>query len=124
MNAKLNLQDLIKKSKMTQSNANQGKQKGKPGQDDEAEVNIEALMDDIRRDIVNVYSVLGEGTALDAKNSIEVLHDVEVQLNEYMKIIKYINDENEKFSTAVQREEKKRKEKKTEEQKADRERQL
>jgi len=50
-------------------------------------------MDDIRKDIINVYKVVGDPHVLEAKQTIEILQDIEIQLNDYMKIIQYIQDD-------------------------------
>ena len=47
-------------------------------------------MTDIRREIVKVYSIIGETSTLDAKSAVQILGDIEIALNEYMKLIKYV----------------------------------
>ena len=129
INAKIQLQELKKQSKMTQASATQQaaastkKKYGQNNTDEEPEANIDLLMDDIRKDIINVYKVIGDPNVLDAKQTIEVLQDIEINLNEYMKVIKYIHDENEGYAREVGKQEHKRKDYKTEEQKKERERQ-
>mmetsp|Transcript_34670 Transcript_34670/g.53103 ORF Transcript_34670/g.53103 Transcript_34670/m.53103 type:complete len:132 (-) Transcript_34670:106-501(-) len=80
-------------------------------------------MDDIRKDIIAVYKVVGDPNVLEAKQTIDVLQDIEISLNEFMKLIQYIQDDNDVFAKEVQKQEHRRKDNKTEEQKKERERQ-
>ena len=64
--------------------------KKKKPEEDEDEPDIDKLMDDIRREIVRVYSIIGDTSTLDAKSAVQILGDIEIALNEYMKLIKYV----------------------------------
>jgi hypothetical protein len=88
------LADLKKQSKMTQSGAGGGKNKK---QQDEDEVDIEKLLNEIRTDITEVYSQIGDTQSLTAKKSIEILHDIQIQLFEYVKLMDYVAMESEAF---------------------------
>ena len=87
-------------------------------------------MDDIRREIVSVFSIIGDTGTLDAKTPVQILVDIEISLNEYMKILKYVHNEDRDkdgrhtdiLEKAVIAQEKARKTIKQEEQKAARER--
>ena len=52
-------------------------------------------MDDIRKEITSVYSIIGDTSTLDAKSPVQILVDVEIALNEYMKLIKYVHNAKE-----------------------------
>ena len=79
---------------MTQSNGGPAGNKNKKKSDgEEEEVNIEELMNDIRQDIIGAYKVFGENQAFDAKRSIDILHDIEVRMKEYLKFIDYVAKE-------------------------------
>lgn len=55
-------------------------------------------MKDLRYDIEKIYKYLlndnnsQEGKAAKAKASIEILQDIELKLNDYMKLIKFVHD--------------------------------
>jgi hypothetical protein len=83
---------LKKQSQLTQG----GKSKKKKSEaEEEEEINIEALMQDIRREILRVFSIVGDPSTLDAKSSTGILHDIEINIGEYTKVIDYIGREND-----------------------------
>lgn len=82
---------MIKKSNVHKASAGAASKK-KP-EDEEDEADIDKLMDDIRREIVSVFSIIGDTGTLDAKTPVQILVDIEISLNEYMKILKYVHNE-------------------------------
>ena len=78
----------------SQASTGPGSKKKKP-EEDEDEPDIEKLMDDVRREIVSVYSIIGDTGSLEAKSPVQILVDIEIALNEYMKLIKYIHNAQE-----------------------------
>ena len=79
INQRAALLELRKQSKLSQSSAAQTaaaapkKKYGQSGNDEEPEANIDFLMDDIRKDIINVYKVIGDPNVLEAKQTIDIL---------------------------------------------------
>ena len=73
---------------------------------EDEEPDIDALMADIRVDIERIYKYLegleGKTVALDAKTSIDILHDVELKLNDYMRLIRYVHDSGKEFHVKVE----------------------
>ena len=49
--------------------------------EEEAEVDIDFLMDDIRKKVSQIYSICKEESILEAKMTIEILREVELKLN-------------------------------------------
>lgn len=49
-------------------------------------------MADLRVDIERIYKYLEGNAALEAKPSIEILQDIELKLNDHMRLIKYVHD--------------------------------
>ena len=49
--------------------------------EEEAEVDIDNLMDDIRKKVSQIYSICKEESILEAKMTIEILREVELKLN-------------------------------------------
>lgn len=90
------LNELKKANKQAASGEDQKKKK--PPKDaagaEEDEPDIEGLMAELRTHIEKIYKYLegNQGAALDAKASIEILQEIEIKLNEHMKLIKYVHD--------------------------------
>ena len=136
--AKIHLEKLKKQSKMA-STASQ-KQSAAPSHskkkqlEEEADVNIEHLMEDLKKDIALVYHnkdySLGDTTDLNSKQAIQLLHEIELKIDTYIKEIGYImnpdpvnlaNPINNSWNAKVHKEEKERKTKRFEDQKKERE---
>ena len=86
--------------------ANQAQKKKKD--DEEQEVNINMLMEDLKKDIHFAYNnrdyTLGSQTDMYSKSTIQLLHEIELKVAGYMNEIEYIknaekmtSDPNEKF---------------------------
>lgn len=73
MQAKATLNDLRKKSMVSTSQGNKNKKK-----DEDEEVDIDKLMDDIRHEILNVYSIIGDPQTQEAKKTVDILVDIEI----------------------------------------------
>lgn len=86
--------DLIKKSKMSSQASGPASKKKKP-EDEEDEPDIDKLMEDIRKEITQCFSIIGDTATLDAKSPVQILVDIEIALNEYMKLIKYVHNATE-----------------------------
>jgi len=93
--AKATLMDLIKKSKMSSQAASGPASKKKKPEDEEDEPDIDKLMEDIRKEITQCFSIIGDTSTLDAKSPVQILVDIEIALNEYMKLIKYVHNATE-----------------------------
>lgn len=70
---------------------------------EEEEPDIDFLMDDLRIEIERIYKYLegNNATALEAKPSIEILQDIELKLNDHMRLIKYVHDYSIEFHVKV-----------------------
>ena len=73
----------------SQASAGPASKKKKP-EEEEDEPDIDKLMDDIRKEIESVYNIIGVSGTLEAKTPVQILVDIEIALNEYMKLIKYV----------------------------------
>ena len=60
--------DLIKKSKMSSQAASGPASKKKKPEDEEDEPDIDKLMEDIRKEITQCFSIIGDTSTLDAKS--------------------------------------------------------
>lgn len=72
-------------------------------------------MDDMKKDIILTYSIIDDPQQLEGKEVIEVLQEIEISVNEYIKMINIIAlDDNgskkEKFAGRMKTAENKRKE--------------
>jgi hypothetical protein len=84
---------LAQKEEPNQASGQQKKQAPKEGKrDEDAEVDIDALMEDIREAISEIYIICCDPTGMDAKPTINILQDIELKLNVYMREIQYIHD--------------------------------
>ena len=72
--AKAQLNELKKKSMVSSSQT--AKNKKKDADDDEPD--IDKLMHDIRNEILNVYSIIGDPHTQEAKKTVDILVDVEL----------------------------------------------
>ena len=68
--AQATLNDLERKSKKSSQASTGPSSKKKKPEEDEDEPDIDKLMDDIRREIVNVYSIIGDTASLAAKTPV------------------------------------------------------
>lgn len=79
-------------------------------------------MDDIKKDIIQVYKVVGDPSALEGKETIEILQEIEIHTNELMKMINIlaldddnVDGKNYKFTDRMRKAEQSRKTHKQEE---------
>lgn len=81
-------------SQMTAAQAAAKKKNSK--QEEEEEVNIDQLMDDIKKDIYFAYNnkdyCLGDTTDLNSKQAIQLLHEIELKVTTYINEIEYIQN--------------------------------
>ena len=73
---------------------------------DQMDVDIDYLMEDIRKEITRIHTVCCEGPGMDgpglkAKPTIDILQEIEVKLDKHMLYIKYTHDKSFQFSKAV-----------------------
>ena len=86
-----NLNDLKKRNQMTTLNQTAGDKADKNNA--EQEVNIEEMLNDMRRDIMKCYkNTMNTQADLHAKQTLDILTEIEVQLETYMKEIHYIEE--------------------------------
>ena len=64
-------------------------------------MDIDSLMEDIRVEIVKIYNVCCEPTVLDAKQTIDILQEIEVKLNNNMRDIKQFHDTGKEHARLV-----------------------
>ena len=89
----MSLNELKRQNKQAAGGDDTKKKKKQAEKGDDEEPDIEGLMNDLREDIERIYKYLeGNAAALDAKASIEILQEIELKLNEHMKVIKYVHD--------------------------------
>ena len=101
------LADLKKKSQLGTIQTSQGGTTDKNGAAQEMEVNIEELLNDLRRDICRVHiNTHSPEMDLQAKQTIDILTELEVELEENMKQLHYMEIIDE---VAIRKEEKARK---------------
>ena len=96
------LKELMKESKTLamSEDVNQASGQGKKGskdpkKDEEVEVDIDYIMEDIRKDVSKIYTICFAevpATVRDAKLTIDILQEIELKFIEYMKQIQYIHD--------------------------------
>lgn len=100
LQARLDLDELKKQNKQMAGGEEQKKKK--PAKDaqktEEDEPDIDFLMSDLRVDIEKIYRylVLADNereASLDGKPPIEILQEIELRLNDHMRLIKYVHDD-------------------------------
>jgi hypothetical protein len=70
---------------------------------EEEEPDIDLLMSELRTDIERIHKYLegNNAAALEAKPSIEILQEIELKLNDHMRLIKYVHDHSYEFHVKV-----------------------
>jgi len=104
------------------SNENQKKKK-----DENPEPNYNQLMDELKHEIINVYPAkeTQNDSDIHAKQAIQILHEIEIKINNYVKELQYIhmhgNNEKDDWVKKILYEEKARKDKRFADQKRQKE---
>jgi hypothetical protein len=94
--ARATLMELQRQSNITSKAKEVGAAHAKKNDDEDQDVNIDALMDNLKQDIFYAYNnsdyAVGNATDMAGKQAIQLLHEIELKISGYANEIEYIQN--------------------------------